>query len=149
MKLANPYLNFAGQTLEAFEFYKSVFGTEFVGPALRFRDFGENVMNIPEKEMDLIAHVALPIGGSNLLMGSDVPSTQGPIKTGTNVYIMLEAESAEEADRVFAALAQGGAVEMPLSKTEWAEKYGVCKDRFGIQWMMNFTGSVKWEDPKG
>lgn len=149
MKLANPYLNFGGQTLEAFEFYKSVFGTEFVGPALRFRDFGENVMNIPEKEMDLIAHVALPIGGSNLLMGSDVPSTQGPIKTGTNVYIMLEAESAEEADRVFAALAQGGAVEMPLSKTEWAEKYGVCKDRFGIQWMMNFTGSVKWEDPKG
>jgi PhnB protein len=50
---------------------------------------------------------------------------------------------------VFAALAQGGAVEMPLSKTEWAEKYGVCKDKFGIQWMMNFTGSVKWEDPKG
>jgi PhnB protein len=148
MKLANPYLNFNGKTLEAFEFYKSVFGTEFSGPALRFRDFGENVMNIPENEMDLIAHVALPIGGDNLLMGSDVPSTQGAANIGTNVYIMLEAESAEEADRVFAALAQGGAVEMPLSKTEWAEKYGVCKDKFGIQWMMNFTGAVQWEDPK-
>jgi len=147
MKLANPYLNFAGQTLEAFEFYKSVFGTGFAGPALRFRDFGDNVMNIPEREMDLIAHVALPIGGDNLLMGSDVPSTQGAPKVGTNVYIMLEAESAEEADR--AALSQGGAVEMPLSKTEWAEKYGICKDKFGIQWMMSFTGSVKWEDPKG
>jgi len=148
MKLANPYLNFAGQTLEAFTFYKSVFGTEFAGPALRFRDFGENMMNIAEGEMDLIAHVTLPIGGGNLLMGSDVPSNQPSLNVGNNVYIMLEAESAEEADRVFDALAQGGTVEMPLSKTEWAEKYGVCKDKFGIQWMMNFTGSVTWEDPK-
>ncbi len=149
MKLANPYLNFKGRTREAFEFYKSVFGTEFAGPALRFRDFGENVMNIPESEMDLIAHVALPIGGDNLLMGSDVPSSQGSLNVGNNVYIMLEADSAEEADRVFSALSEGGAVEMPLSQTEWAERYGVLRDKFGIQWMMNFTGSVKWEDPKG
>ncbi len=142
MKLANPYLNFNGQTLEAFEFYKSVFGTAFEGPALRFRDFGANVMNIPEDEMDRIAHVALPIGGNNVLMGSDVPSTQGPLNVGNNIYIMLDADSAEEADRVFTALAEGGTVEMPLSRTEWAEKYGVLRDRFGIPWMMNYTGSV-------
>lgn len=77
-----------------------------------------------------------------MLMGSDVPSTQGPPTVGNNIYIMLDADSAEEADRVFAALAQGGTVEMPLSRTEWAEKYGVLRDRFGIPWMMNYTGTV-------
>lgn len=147
MKLANPYLNFNGRTLEAFEFYKSVFKTEFTGPALRFRDFGDNAMNVPENEMDFIAHVALPLGGDNLLMGSDVPSTQPALNVGNNIHIMLEAESAEEADRVFTALAEGGTVEMPLSQTEWAEKYGVLRDRFGIQWAMNFTGSVVFTEP--
>ena len=146
MKSANPYLNFAGNTAEAFEFYKSVFGGDFAGPMLRFRDFGENVMGIPESDMDLIAHVALPIHGDQMLMGSDTPSNQPAPAAGSNFYIMLDADSAEEAERVFNALATGGKIEMPLGKTEWAEKYGMCRDKFGVAWMLNFTGAVNWEE---
>jgi PhnB protein len=142
----NPYLNFAGNTAEAFTFYKSVFGGDFAGPMLRFRDFGENVMGVPESDMDKIAHVALPIQGQQMLMGSDVPSNQPAPAAGSNFYIMLDAESAEETERVFKALSEGGNVEMPLAKTEWAEKYGMCRDKFGTPWMLNFTGNVNWED---
>ena len=146
MKSANPYLNFAGKTAEAFTFYKSVFGGDFAGPMLRFRDFGENVMGVPEGDMDLVAHVALPINGEQILMGSDTPSNQPAPVVGSNFYIMLDAESAEETERVFNALAAGGTIEMPLGKTEWAEKYGMCRDKFGVPWMLNFTGAVKWEE---
>jgi PhnB protein len=81
-----------------------------------------------------------------MLMGSDVPSNQPAPVAGSNFYIMLDADSAEETERVFHALSEGGKVEMPLAKTEWAEKYGMCRDKFGIAWMLNFTGDVNWED---
>jgi PhnB protein len=147
MKAANPYLNFNGNTEEAFEFYRSVFGGEFP-MVLRFRDFPDNPMNVPEHELDRIAHIALPLGES-MLMGTDVIESQGRATIGNNFYIVVEAESAEEADRVFDALAEGGSVEMPLQRTEWAEKYGMCADRFGVQWMMDYTGSVEFKPPQG
>ena len=146
MKSVNPYLNFAGKTAEAFIFYKSVFGGDFAGPMLRFRDFGERMMDMSESDLDLIAHVGLPINGEQILMGSDTPSNQPAPVAGSNFSILLEAESAEEAERVFNALAAGGSVEMPLMKTEWAEKYGTCRDQFGVPWMVNFTGVVNWEE---
>lgn len=141
MKAANPYLNFKGNTREAFEFYKSVFGGEFQA-VLRFRDFGDNGMGVPEKDLDKIAHIALPLGGG-LLMGTDVvDGMPGTFTVGTNVYIALDPDSAAEADRLFNGLAAGGQVQMPLQQTEWAEKYGSLVDRFGVQWMVSYAGSV-------
>jgi PhnB protein len=144
MRVANPYLNFDGNTEEAFNFYRSVFGGELLG-LLRFRDFADNAMGVPEQDLDRIAHVALPLGEGNILMGTDVVSSfPKPLNVGNNFYIHVEAESGDEADRLFAALAEGGQVEMELQGTEWAEKYGSCVDRFGVQWMVSHTGDVQF-----
>jgi PhnB protein len=138
----SPYLNFGGNAEEAFDFYRAVFGGDFAA-VMRFRDFGANPMNIPERELDRIAHIALPVG-DRLLMASDVVEGWQPLKIGNNVYITLETDSAEEAERLFGALAQGGQIEMELQRTEWAEKYGTCGDRFGVQWMVMYAGDVQF-----
>lgn len=146
MKAAHPYLNFNGNTEEAFTFYKSVFGGEFA-MVLRFRDFGENPMGVPDEDLDKIAHIALPLGEHNLLMGTDALESMGhSLTAGNNFYINLEPETAEEAERLFQSLSAGGQVEMALAKTEWAEKYGACSDRFGVQWMVNYAGTVRFSD---
>ena len=143
MKAANPYLNFKGNTLQAFEFYRSVFGGEFE-MLLRFRDFGDNQMGIAEQDLDKIAHVALRLGPS-MLMGTDVvdsmPMTFTP---GNNFYIALTPDTADEADALFGKLAEGGKVEMPLQATAWAEKYGSLVDKFGVQWMVSYEGAVQF-----
>lgn len=139
----NPYLNFDGNTEEAFTFYRSVFGGEFLA-VLRFRDFDGNPMGVPENELDKIAHVALPLGEDDMLMGTDVLGSQGQSLTiGNNVYITLKPESETEAERLFNALSDGGRIEMPLQTTEWAEKHGMCEDRFGVQWMIDYPGDVE------
>ena len=144
MKGAHPYLNFKGNTREAFEFYRSVFGGDFQA-VIRFRDFGPNGMGVAEKDLDKIAHIALPLGPHVLLMATDVvDSMPMPLTAGNNFSISLEPESAEEADRLFTSLSTGGAVGMPLQATEWAEKYGCCTDRFGIQWMVSYAGCVRF-----
>ena len=144
MKAVNPYLNFKGNTKEAFGFYKSVFGGEFAG-VLRFRDFGENTMGIPEHDLDKIAHIGLPLGAGAMLMGTDVvDGMPGTFTVGTNFYITLEPDTADEATALFAALSAGGSTQMPLQKTQWAELYGSCVDKFGVQWMVNYTGSVRF-----
>lgn len=144
MKRADPYLNFEGRTLEAFEFYRSVVGGEFLA-VLRFRDFGGEGMGIPEEELALIAHVALPLG-SNVLMGSDSLPSRGGLTAGNNFSIALEMESGEEARRVFDGLGGGGRVTMPLQRSAWAELYGMLTDRFGVQWMVSYTGGVRFGD---
>ena len=144
MKSVHPYLNFNGNTEEAFDFYKSVFGGEFAG-VVRFRDFGANPMGMAEHELDKIANIALPLGNGAVLMGTDVvDSMPRKLTVGNNFYITLEPDSEDEADRVFDALSAGGTVEMPLQHTAWAEKYGTCEDRFGVQWMVNYTGNVEF-----
>ena len=144
MKSANPYLNFNGNTEEAFTFYKSVFGGEFRA-VMRFRDFPGNAMGVPDGELDKIAHIALPLGNGNMLMATDVVSSMPTTLTvGNNFYITLEPESAKEAETVFNALAAGGRVGMPLQRTEWAEKHGNCTDKFGVQWMVDYTGNVQF-----
>ncbi len=143
MKHANPYLNFAGNTEEAFRFYRSVFGGDFP-VVLRFREFGPG-MDGPDG--DKLAHIALPLG-SSMLMGTDALESHGrTLVAGNNFSIHLEAESAEEAQRLFDALSDGGSVTMPLAPTEWAEAYGMCSDRFGVQWMVNWTGRVEFTPP--
>lgn len=142
IRSANPYLNFPGNTEEAFSFYRGVFGGDFAG-VVRFRDFPDNGMGVAEQELDRIAHICLPIGENIMLMGTDVTeSWKDGFVIGTNSYIHLEVGSTDEANRIFDALTEGGTVEMSLTRTDWAEKYGSCRDRFGIQWMVSYTGSV-------
>lgn len=139
----NPYLNFPGNTEEAFNFYKSVFGGDFVS-VTRFRDFGENGMGVPEDELDKIANIGLPLGKDTILMATDAVSGWQPFVAGNNFYIALDVDSAEEAERLFGALSEGGQTEMALQPTEWAEKYGSCVDRFGTRWMVMYTGDVRF-----
>ncbi len=154
IRSANPYLNFPGNTEEAFHFYASVLGGEPTG-LVRFRDFGDNTMGLSEEELDLVAHIALPLGSGQMLMGTDVgcaPDGEGEaaegwrkkLVVGTNAWTLLEVESAADAERIFAGLSDGGTVEMPLMPVAWAEKYGTCRDRYGVQWMVSYTGSVEF-----
>jgi PhnB protein len=143
MKAASPYLNFAGNTEEAFEFYKSVFGGEFTN-VTRFRDFADNPMGVAEAELDKIANIGLPLGPNATLMGTDLLEAWGPLVAGNNFHIALETDTSDEADRLFDALSSEGTVHMSLQQTEWAEKYGDLTDRFGIRWMGMYTGSVRF-----
>jgi PhnB protein len=148
MKSVNPYLNFAGNTEEAFEFYRSVFGGEFAA-LMRFRDFGDNSMGIAEADLDKVAHIALPLG-TGMLMGTDVvESFPRRLEMGNNFFITIEPESAAEADRLFERLSAGGEVLMELQRTAWAEKHGSFVDRYGVQWMVDFAGSVTFAPTAG
>lgn len=146
MKAVHPYLNFNGNTEEAFNFYKDVFGGEFLD-LIRFNDRPEipGIEKMSKEDQEKIMHMALPIGKDNILMATDALESMGQSLTvGNNVYIYLEAESEEEAERLFNGLVAGGEIEMSLQKTEWAEKFGSCVDKFGVQWMVNYTGSVQF-----
>jgi PhnB protein len=137
MKTVHPYLNFAGNTEEAFNFYRSVFGGEFAG-INRFREMGGAEMGVPQDELDRVAHIALPLVNGIMLMGTDTVSTWQKLNQGNNSYIMLDCESAEEAERLHRALSDGGRIDMDLQKTEWAKLYSSFTDRFGVQWMVIF-----------
>lgn len=140
MKSVNPYLNFAGNTEEAFQFYQSVFGGQL--EILRFRDFGENTMGIPEADLDKVAHAALPLGADNILMGTDVLESLGQkLSVGNNTYIALETDTRVETEELFDKLTEGGAVEMPLQEVTWAECYGIVRDKFDVQWMFTYAGT--------
>jgi PhnB protein len=135
MATINPYLNFNGNCEEAFNFYKSVFGGEFTD-FQRFKEAPSDTQ-MPEAEGEWIMHVALHIGDDNFLMGSDSPSSQGKVTLGDNVQISISTEVDEETDRLFNGLSEGGQVTMPLEKTFWGARFGMCIDKFGIYWMIN------------
>lgn len=133
----NPYLNFNGNTEEAFNFYKSVFGGEFA-MLMRFRDVPGND-EMPADVLDKIMHIALPIGNGNMLMATDsIESLGQKLVVGNNHYFMLGVDSKEEADDLFAKLSVNGTVEMPLQDTFWGDYYGSFSDQFGIQWMIDY-----------
>jgi PhnB protein len=137
MAFLNSYLNFNGNAEEAFNFYKSVFGGEFSS----FQRFSDMPAEVPlmEEEGRLIMHVSLPIGHGCELMGSDRPAEYGPGTAGDLYYISIQAESKEEANRLFYGLAAGGQITMPLEDTFWSAYYGMLQDRFGVQWMVNYA----------
>ncbi|MEX2535116.1 MAG: VOC family protein [Trueperaceae bacterium] len=146
MATASTYLNFNGNSEEAFNFYRSVFGGEFLN-LIRFSDVGDMAdgNRLTGADRDKIMHIGLKIGKNSLLMATDALESMGQSLTmGNNFYIYLEADSPEEADNLFDALAAGGKVEMALQRTEWAEKYGSCADKFGVQWMVSYTGNVQF-----
>lgn len=134
-----PYLNFDGQTEEAFKFYKSVFGGEFD----TFQRFSEvpqsaDMPEIPEDEANRVMHVSLPLAEGVMLMGSDImPSAGHTLTVGNNVYISLHPDTREEGERLFGALSDGGEVEMAFEKQFWGDWYGSFTDTFGVRWMIN------------
>ncbi len=142
MARTSTYLNFIRNTEEAFNFYKSVFGGEFLGDIARFGEIPPSVdmPDLSEEDKNLVMHMALPILGGHVLMGTDAPESMGFIVTfGNNVYINLEPDSRAETKRLFMALSEGGIVEMELQDMFWGDYYGSCKDKFGVQWMFNCT----------
>ena len=133
----NPYLNFLGNTEEAFNFYKSVFGGEFV-KIVRFKDLSNEGFVVSEKEANKIMHIALPIG-NNILMANDVPEIMGKTNERENrSKISIRAESREEADKLFNGLSAGGEIEMPISDSPLGSYFGMFRDKFGIEWMVDF-----------
>ena len=143
MARVSTYLNFPRSTEEAFLFYKSVFGGDFAGPIMRFGDIPDQPGQPPAAEADknLVMHVELPILGGHALMGTDAPESMGfTVVAGNNVMINLEPDTRAETDRLFAALAEGGKVEMPLAEMFWGGYFGTVEDRFGTRWMFNCQG---------
>ncbi|WP_317130525.1 VOC family protein [Pedobacter polaris] len=151
--LVNPYLNFNGNTEEVFNFYKSVFGGEFI-VLQRFKDIpsGENnsegcVDEVPESESNKIMHIALNIG-STMLMGTDVPSNMEQVKTGTNLSLCISTDSREDSDRIFKGLSEGGKVQMPLQDMFWGDYYGMLTDKYGTQWMISYNAEYDGKNNK-
>lgn len=137
---ANIYLNFKGNTEEAFTFYKSVFGGDFIS-VQHFKDTPE-AGKLSPADQDKIMHIALPLGDNVILMGTDILESMGQhITMGDNFSISLDTETQEEATTLFNALAQGGSIEMPLEKMFWGAYFGVVIDSFGVHWMVNFDPS--------
>ena len=140
MARVSTYLNFPRATEEAFLFYKSVFRTEFSAPVARFKDIPAQPGQPPMADADknLVMHVELPILGGHVLMGTDSPESMGfTLTRGNNVTINLEPDTRAEADRLFAALSEGGNTEMPLQQMFWGAYFGLAVDRFGTRWMFN------------
>ncbi len=140
MASINPYINFNGNAEEAFTFYKSVFGREF-GTIVRFKDLASAEFPVSESEADKILRITLPLGG-NVLIANDVPEAMGPVSENENrSKIAVSTESREEADRIFAGLTEGAAIEMPMSDSAWDTYFGMFRDKYGIEWTVEYQQS--------
>lgn len=143
MPVVNVYLTFNGTCMEAFNFYKSVFGGEFpyVG---KFKDMPADAGKpVSEADADKIMHVSLPISNETMLMGSDVGGEWSPnFSVGNNFSISIGAGSKAEADKLFNGLSAGGQVTMPMNKTFWGDYFGMFTDKFGINWMVSFNENM-------
>ncbi len=137
MALINPHINFNGNAEEAFNFYKSVFGGEFTR-IVRFKDISGPEYPAAEKEANKIMHIALPIG-KNTLMANDVPESMGRVNENENrSKIYINAESREEADKLFSGLSAGGNIEVPIDDSPWGSYFGMFRDKFGIEWIVDY-----------
>ncbi len=138
MALINPYINFNGNAEEAFNFYKSVFGGEFA-KLIRFKDLASPGFPVLEKEENKVMHIALPIGKNNMLMANDVPEIMGKTNENENrSKISISTESKEEADKLFNGLSAGGQIEMPITDSPWGSYFGMFRDKYGIEWIVDF-----------
>ena len=136
MQLVHIYLNFPGTTREAFQYYEAVFGTKIA----MMQTFGETsfMPKAPDAAKPKIMHAQLPLTEAVHLMASDVVEGFGPPVTfGNNFHVSIVGKDKAEADRVFAALSAGGRVTMPLANAPWGPYFGMCTDRFGVQWMVS------------
>ena len=137
MAQINPHINFNGNAEEAFTFYKSVFGGDFT-KIIRFKDIASPEFPVSEKDANKIMHIALPIG-KNILMANDVPESMGPTNENENrSKISINAESKEEADKIFNGLTVGGQIEFPMGDSPWGSYFGMFRDKYGIEWMVDY-----------
>jgi PhnB protein len=137
MAVINPHINFNGNAEEAFTFYKSVFGGEF-SKIMRLKDLASPEFPVSEEEANLILHIALPIG-KNFLMANDVPPSMGRTNENENrSKISINAKSKKEADKLFNGLSAGGQIEMPIANSPWGTYFGMFRDKYGIEWMVDF-----------
>jgi len=144
MASINPHINFNGNAEEAFNFYKSVFGGEF-SKIMRFKDLASDDFTVAENEANKIMHIALPVGKS-FLMANDVPEIMGRTNENENrSKIVITAASKEEADKLYNGLSAGGQIEMPISDSPWGTYFGMFRDKYGIEWMIEFDGNNKEE----
>jgi PhnB protein len=142
MAQINPYLNFNGNAEEAFNFYKSVFGGEFA-KIMRFKDISSPEFPVTQNDANKIMHIALPIG-KNILMANDVPESMGQTNENENrSKISISAESKEEADKLFNGLSAGGQIEAPIGDSPWGSYFGMFRDKYGIEWMVDFDPKYK------
>ena len=138
----NPHIHFNGNAEEAFEFYKSIIGGEY-GRISRFKDLQTEGFVFPEEELNKIMHIALTIGSTTILTGSDVPNVLGKVSESENrSKITVTAATKEEADTLFNGLSAGGAVECPIGDSPWGSYFGAFRDKYGIEWMIEFQVSA-------
>ena len=134
----NPWINFNGNAEEAFTFYKSVFGGDFT-KVIRFKDLANPEYPVAEKDQNKIMLIALPIGKNNMLMANDVPEIMGQVNENENrSKISISTESKEEADRLFNGLSAGGKIEVPMNDGPWGSYFGMFRDKYGIEWIIEF-----------
>lgn len=147
MAQINPYINFNGNAEEAFNFYKSIFGGEFA-KIMRFKDLSSPEFPVSENEANKIMHIALPIG-KNILMANDVPESMGRVNENENrSKISVSAESKEEADKIYNGLSAGGTVEMPIQNSPWGSYFAMFRDKYGIEWTVDFDPNYKGQAEK-
>lgn len=143
MALINPHINFNGNAEEAFTFYRSIFGGEFA-KIIRFKDIASPEYTIAEKDENKIMHIALPIGKYNVLMANDVPDFLGEVNENEHrSKISVSTESKDEADKIFNGLSAGGKVEVPIADSPWGSYFGMFRDKYGIEWMIDFDPEYK------
>lgn len=139
MARVSTYLNFMGNTEEAFNFYRSVFGTEFLGPILRMGDSNPDAESLSSAERQMVMHMELPILSGHILMATDMLESMGHnLQVGNNTTIVLEPDSREETQRLYDALSEGSTEFSPLADMFWGATWGTCLDRFGVRWMFNY-----------
>lgn len=141
MANVNTYLNFQGNTEDAFNFYKSVFGGEFF-MVMRFKDTPDG-QRVSDADQNKIMHISLPVGNGQVLMGTDVLESAGQhLIMGNNFSIAVGTDSQAEADHIHGGLSAGGVVTMPMQNTFWGSYFGMCTDKFGIQWMISYDANM-------
>lgn len=142
MPKLNPYLNFDGKAEEAFTFYKSIFGGEFLGDIYRMGG-APGTEALSDEEKNRVMHIALPIG-NDILMASDiVPSIGHTLKPGNSNYISIFPDSRDQADAFFNALSDGATIEMPMEDQFWGDYFGSLVDKYGVCWMINYNEANK------
>ncbi len=139
MTTINPWINFNGNVEEAFTFYKSVFGGEFT-KIVRFKDVIGPDVPMTDADAQKIMLITLPIGAHNVLMANDVPSFMGSVNENENrSKIIVNTESKEDADKLFNGLSAGGTVEGPMGDSPWGTYFGMFRDKYGIEWMVEYA----------
>ena len=137
MTTINLWINFNGNAEEAFTFYQSVFGGEFT-KVIRFKDLAGPEFPVGDADAEKIMQITLPLGGGNMLIGNDVPSFMGKVSEEENrSKIHVGVESKEEAEKIFSGLSQGAQVEAPLGSSPWGTYFGMLRDRYGIEWIID------------